>query len=125
MTKRSAIGFTGRASIPRRLRHAAAVAVTDVLRAGKGERMLIITNPESEVSLISMALYNAALAVEAQPVVIFQPAKSQLDFADDGVIHALRTEPEIIVSVSIPVILQVSKVEQSVSLEGDLLQQSA
>jgi leucyl aminopeptidase (aminopeptidase T) len=86
--------------ISKRLRYAAQVAVGEVLRAKKGERVLIVTNPGREVQLISMALYDAALESGAEPTVLFQPVKTQLDMADDAVIHALRSEPEIAVSVS-------------------------
>jgi len=83
-----------------RLTNAARVAVREVLKARKGERVLIITNPNPEVRLISEALYDAASESGALPTLIIQPVKSQLDFADDSVIHALRAEPEIALSVS-------------------------
>jgi leucyl aminopeptidase (aminopeptidase T) len=80
--------------------NAARVAVRQVLKARKGERALIITNPNPEVRLISEALYDAFAERGASPTLVFQPVKSQLDFADDSVIHALRAEPEISISVS-------------------------
>jgi aminopeptidase len=100
MKRESGTKFRTPAAGSKRLRHAAAVAVRQVLRAGRGERVLIITNPSDDVRQISMALYDSALESGALPTLIFQPAKSQLDFAEDAVIHALRSEPEIIVSVS-------------------------
>jgi leucyl aminopeptidase (aminopeptidase T) len=84
----------------KRLQHAAGVAVSQVLKARRGERVLIITNPGDDVRRISMALYDAALDSGAEPTLVFQPAKTQLDLADDAVIHALRSEPEVIVSIS-------------------------
>jgi hypothetical protein len=83
-----------------RLTKAARVAISDVLGTKKGERVLIITNPASDVRLISEALYDAALDCSASPIMLIQPEKSQMDLADDSVIHALRTEPEITISVS-------------------------
>ena len=97
-TGKAAFGHTG--DISPKLRKAAAVATGEVLKAGKGERVLIITNPARDVQLISMALYDSALERGALPVVVFQPPKTQFDFADDAVIHALRSEPEIILSIS-------------------------
>jgi leucyl aminopeptidase (aminopeptidase T) len=47
-----------------------------------------------------MALYDAALDAGAAPTVLFQSMKTQLDFAEDAVIHSLRAEPEIILSIS-------------------------
>ncbi len=100
MRKSRDAAFGAGAGVPARLRRAADVAMGQVLGARKGERVLIITNPAGDVRLISMALYDAALARGAVPVVIVQPAKTQFDFADDAVIHALRSEPEIVLSVS-------------------------
>ena len=100
MARRTRSGFSSTVRISTKLRRAAEVAMGEVVRARKGERVLIITNPSHDVRLISMALYDAATARGADPVVLFQPAKTQFDFADDGVIHALRSEPEIILSVS-------------------------
>ena len=86
--------------ISSRLTNAARVAVREVLKAKKGERVLIITNPNPEVRLISETIYDAASESGALPTLIIQPVKSQLDFANDSVIHALRAEPEIALSVS-------------------------
>jgi hypothetical protein len=87
-------------AVSRALRRAAAVAMGEVLGAKKGERVLIITNPEKDVMQISLALYDASLDAGAAPLLVVQPAKSLLDFAEDGVIHALRSGPEIALSIS-------------------------
>ncbi|MFH1313401.1 MAG: peptidase M17 [Candidatus Eisenbacteria bacterium] len=100
MARESKTGFGPSTTVSRRLRHAAEVAVGQVLRARRGERVLIITNPSEDVRRISMALYDAAIDAGAEPTLVFQPVKSQLDLADDAVIHALRSEPEMIVSIS-------------------------
>jgi aminopeptidase len=92
--------FGRSAAISRKLMRAARVAVTQVLRVKRGERVLIITNPDRDVQLISMALYDAALQSGAVPTVVFQPVKSQLEFADQVVINALRSEPAIAISIS-------------------------
>jgi leucyl aminopeptidase (aminopeptidase T) len=92
--------FNDSIKISKPLQQAANVAISKVLRTKKGERILIITNPNNDVQMISMALYDAALAAGAIPTVVFQSMKTQLDFADDAVIHALRSEPEIILSIS-------------------------
>jgi leucyl aminopeptidase (aminopeptidase T) len=100
MSKATEARFGSTATISARLKKAAGVAMGDVVKAGKGERVLIITNPNHDVHLISMALYDAALARGAEPTLVLQPPKSQFDFAEDAVIHALRSGPEIILSVS-------------------------
>jgi aminopeptidase len=100
MASKKPARFCGTERVSPRLTNAARVAMEEVLKARKGERVLIITNPNPEVRLISEALYDAALNAGASPTLIFQPVKSQLDFANDSVIRALEAEPEIAVSVS-------------------------
>lgn len=100
MKKNEGAVFAGTAGLSKKLMKSARVAMGEVLKARRGERVLIITNPARDVELISMALYDAALARGARPTLIFQPQKTQFDFAEDAVIHALRAEPEIILSIS-------------------------
>ncbi len=100
MTDEVRMKFKNSIPLSQPLQRAAKVAISEVLRAKKNERVLIITNPNSDVQKISMALYDAALDAGAIPAVMFQSMKTQLDFADDAVIHALRSEPEIILSIS-------------------------
>jgi aminopeptidase len=82
------------------LRKAARVAIGQVVKAKRGERVVIITNPVSDVTAISMALYDAATDAGASPTLVFQPVKTQMAMAEDAVIHAMRSEPEIVISVS-------------------------
>ena len=100
MRKTKTARFADSVKISARLKRAARVALGEVLRAKRGERVLIVTNPNRDVQLISAALYDAALERDADPSVVFQPPKTQFDFAEDAVIHALRAEPEIILSIS-------------------------
>ena len=83
-----------------KLKKSAEIAVKDILKAKKGERALIITNPDSDVFNISQALYNAFEAVGAIPVIAVQPVKTQFDYAEPSVIAAIKTKPEIILSIS-------------------------
>lgn len=82
------------------LKKAAKVAMKDVLGAKKEERVLIISNPEWDIQLISKALYDASLNLEASPTLIFQQKKTQLDFAEDAVVKAMESIPEIMISIS-------------------------
>jgi aminopeptidase len=79
---------------------AADIAMTQSLAVKPGERVLIVTNPDSEVAAISMALYNAAAKHGAEPLLLFQPVKTQLDFADQAVIAAIGSKPDIVISMS-------------------------
>lgn len=82
------------------LEEAAAVACGEVLKLKSSERVLIATNPDPEVSLISQALYDAAADLGAEPVIIYQPVKTQLDFADPAVYAAVETLPDVFISMS-------------------------
>ncbi len=100
MAKRSTEKLVNPIPIPKDLERAADVAIREVLKARPGERVLIITNPERDVRLISFALFGSALKAGAAPCVIVQPTKGILDLADESVIRALRSEPEIALSIS-------------------------
>ena len=78
----------------------ARIAVRDVLKTKPGETAVIVTNPEGDVSEIARSLYAAFVEIGAKPVLIYQETKSQLDFAEDAVIGALQTVPDIYVSMS-------------------------
>lgn len=80
--------------------HAAVTAVTEVLDLKEGQRVLVITNPDPNVSEISQALYQAARINGARPVLIYQPKKSQLDLCEDAVLGAIASEPDVIISMS-------------------------
>jgi leucyl aminopeptidase (aminopeptidase T) len=82
------------------LERAAAVAVRDVLKVAKGERVQIITNPEPDVEAISQALFRQVASSGGAPMLILQPVKGQLDYADPGVISALHSNAEVVLSIS-------------------------
>jgi aminopeptidase len=82
------------------LARAAAVAVNEVLEVREGERVLIVTNPSPDVSLISQALYRAAAEAGAVAAAVYQPVKTQVDFSDPAVTAAIATAPDVVVSMS-------------------------
>jgi leucyl aminopeptidase (aminopeptidase T) len=79
---------------------AARIAIRDSLAVKAGEKVLIVTNPDPDVSAISRALYDAALDAEARPVIVYQPVKTQMDFAEDAVIAAFGGKPDVFISMS-------------------------
>lgn len=85
---------------PKGLARAAKTAVEQVLRVKKGEKVLIVTNPEKDVFVISAALYEAAMARGADVNIMVQPRRTSLDMASDAVIHAIRSEPDVVMSIS-------------------------
>ncbi len=82
------------------LSKAASVAVNEVLSVKMGERVLIVTNPSEDVLSIATSVYDACKATGGQPVLMIQPSKGQLDTASPEVLAALRSDPDIIVSIS-------------------------
>jgi aminopeptidase len=92
--------FRTSVTVSSRLRHAAEVAIGEVLGTRRGERVLIVANPGGDAQPIALALYDAACDAGGSPTVAFQPAKTQMDMAEDAVIYAMRSEPEIVISVS-------------------------
>jgi leucyl aminopeptidase (aminopeptidase T) len=83
-----------------RLTRAARIAVSDVLKVKKDEQVLIVSNPESEVSAIAQALYDAAAGAGARPVLLYQGEKAQMEFAEETVIAAFKANPPVFVSLS-------------------------
>ncbi len=86
--------------ISNELMRAAEVAVRDVLDVKKGEQILIITNSDHDVNRISHALFQAAQRFGGDPSMVVQPVKGQLDFASDDAMAAIRTDPDVILSIS-------------------------
>ncbi|MDR1307747.1 MAG: aminopeptidase [Treponema sp.] len=82
------------------VKEAARIAIDDVLKVHQDEQVLIITNLRQDVETISRALYNAALDRGAAPALVFQPVKTQFDFAEPAVIAAFQAKPQVVISVS-------------------------
>ena len=82
------------------LQNAARIAIQDSLKVKEGEQVIIATNPDPEVSLISKALYDAVLKSKGCPVLMYQPSKTQLDFAEPAIISAFETNPAVFISIS-------------------------
>ena len=82
------------------LKEAARTAAESVLAVKDGETALIITNPESNVYSISLAMYDAILEFGGKPVILIQPYKTQLDFAEKSALGAIKSNPNICISLS-------------------------
>jgi aminopeptidase len=82
------------------LMKAAEVAVREVLAVKKDERVLIITNPEKDTYRIAQALYAANVNRGASTTLVIQQVKTSFDYAEPSVINAIKTEPEVIISIS-------------------------
>jgi leucyl aminopeptidase (aminopeptidase T) len=76
------------------------VAVGQCLRVQPEERVLIVSNPVPDISRIAQALYDAVLDEGGRPTLLYQPVRTQLDFADEAVYAALASRPPAFISVS-------------------------
>lgn len=85
---------------PEVLKKPAEAAMEHALKVKEKEKVLIITNPVRDAALISSALYDAARALGAEPVMVVQPVKTLVDYAEPAVIAALETEPDVVCSIS-------------------------
>ncbi|MBR5933339.1 MAG: aminopeptidase [Treponema sp.] len=72
--------------------------INTVCKLKKSERIIIVANPETNV--IAQDLYTEASDIGAKPVLIFQPAKKAMDYSDPAVVAALKTEPDVFLSIS-------------------------
>ena len=76
------------------------VTMRDVLGLKKGEKVLIVTNPEPDVLAISKSLAKATKELGGKPQLVVQPVKTSADFMEPKVKRALEKRPEIILSIS-------------------------
>ncbi|WP_318714026.1 aminopeptidase [Treponema sp.] len=76
----------------------AQTVVEDVCKIKKDEKVLIIANPET--SYISQELYKASIAAGAKPVLAYQPKKTSGDFCEESIVGAIKSEPDVIFSIS-------------------------
>ena len=83
-----------------RLEKTADKVMETILKLKAKEKVLIITNPDIERISISQALYRASEKGKGKPCLIVQSEKKQSDFAEDAVIEAIKSEPDIIISIS-------------------------
>lgn len=86
--------------VGKELLKAADVAVNEVLGVQTDEHVLIVTNPVRDVFSISQALYLASHNVGASPTLMVQPKKTTFDYSEPEVINAIKSEPEVVISMS-------------------------
>ncbi len=72
--------------------------IEDVCKIKKGERALIIANPAT--AAIAQNLYHACIEANTKPTLIYQPTKTSNDFAEETVVGAIKTAPDVIFSIS-------------------------
>jgi len=82
-----------------KLREAAKVALTECLDVKEGERVLIITNLGGDVFEICEEIYKQARELKAEPSMVIEEDKDNFKYADPAVLEAIRTEPDVIISI--------------------------
>jgi leucyl aminopeptidase (aminopeptidase T) len=82
------------------LMESALITAKEVLKVKSGETALIIANPIKDSLQIAWALYYAIEKEKGEPAIALQEIKSQLDFANKAVIGAIKSNPDIIISIS-------------------------
>jgi len=82
------------------LKSAARTAVTVSLKVQPEEKVLIVTNPNKETLELSQALFDAVLEAQARPTILVQPVKAQLDYAEESLIAAFESHPDVVMSIS-------------------------
>lgn len=70
----------------------------DVCKVKKGEKVLIIANPNT--AEIAQNLYTATEETGAIPTLMFQPDKTSFDNANDEVLAAISSNPDVCFSIS-------------------------
>jgi len=82
------------------LAKAARTAIIDCLGLTEGETFLIVTNPGTEQALIAQALKDEADKAGIQTTLLFQPIKTQTDYAEPYVLDAISQCPDAFASIS-------------------------
>ncbi len=82
------------------LSETAHIALSQCLELKKSEKVLIVTNPNTEQAEIALALYGEAVSMGAEAELLYQPVKTQGDFAEDEVLRAIEARPDVILSIS-------------------------
>jgi leucyl aminopeptidase (aminopeptidase T) len=82
------------------LKEAARIAIEVSLKVQKGEQVLIISNPRPDVAAVAEALYDAGIDAGGRPILLYQPVKPQLAFAEPATLAAFNAKPEVVISLS-------------------------
>ena len=100
LSKFAELGCRNAAFDQKALQEAARIAIEVSLKVRQGEQVLIISNPRGDVSAIAEALYDASLNAGGRPVLLYQPVKPQLSFAEPAALAAFLAKPEAVISLS-------------------------
>lgn len=83
-----------------RLSQAAKQALQEALNLQPNEKILIMSNPSGDLPEIAKAVYNTALDLNANPVLMFQPSRSRLDLAEPSTLSAISSNPDVLFTIT-------------------------
>ena len=72
--------------------------VKNVCKIKPGEKVLIIANPKTY--LFAQRIYDVCISYKAKATLIIQEAKTSFDNAEDAVLAAIKSEPDVCFSIS-------------------------
>ena len=72
--------------------------VKNVCKIKPGEKVLIIANPKTY--LFAQRIYDVCISYKAKASLIIQEAKTSFDNAEDAVLAAIKSEPDVCFSIS-------------------------
>lgn len=73
------------------------MAVTESLAVAQGERVLILTNPDPELSRVAMAVHDQAAQAGGEPILMATKPRVGAELADPALLRVLETDPEVLV----------------------------
>ena len=82
------------------LSETARIALSQCLELKASEKILIVANPGTEQAQVAEAFRDEGASMGALPQLIYQPVKTQSDFAEDAVIAAIEARPDVVLSIS-------------------------
>ncbi len=82
------------------LEKAAQTAIEQCLAMKAGEKLLIVSNPGTEQAMIAEALKAAAGKAGVLTTLLYQPIKTQGDYAEDFILEAIASKPDVLASIS-------------------------
>lgn len=83
-----------------KLKEAANAALDRIVGLEEGEEVLIVTNPDKKVYPIASALFDAANAMEATPVIVVQNTKNITENMERLVVEAIKAEPDVLLAIT-------------------------
>ena len=82
------------------LESAAGTVIEKCLSMKAGERLLIVSNPDTEQAFVAEALRKAATERGVLATLLLQPVKNQGEYAEDYVLDAIASKPDCLASIS-------------------------